>query len=166
MPRSMPTIYNFTIAGGGGGAGMVLRRGTWGQIYNGIIMGMPGAGVDIRDEATALGTDDGSLTVSNSIFWGNGEDYSLDATDNDNGFDEEAFLSHADRMNQQVNPRLGNAAFDLTGPSLVPPANSPAAEGGATPPDDGFFNPCATYIGAFEPGGEDWSAGWTAYPEN
>jgi hypothetical protein len=167
MPRSMPTMYNFTIAGGGTGAGMVLRRGTWGQLYNGVVMGMPGAGVDFRDEATVAGTEDGSLTVSNSIFWENGEDYSTDSEeDNDGNFDEEAYLSHADRANQQENPALGAAAFDLSGPDLVPPASSPAAEGGATPPDDGFFNTCATYIGAFEPGGDDWTAGWTDFPEN
>jgi hypothetical protein len=165
-PRSMPTIYNFTIAGGGAGAGMVLRRGTWGHIYNGIVMGMPGAGVDIRDAASAAGAESGDLVVANSIFWSNGEDFSLDATDNDGNFDEAAYLSSDEMMNQMVNPQLGNGAFDLTGPELVPPASSPAAEGGATPPDDGFFNPCATYIGAFEPGGDDWTADWTAFPEN
>jgi hypothetical protein len=36
--------------------------------------------------------------------------------------------------------------------------------GGATPPADGFFDPTATFIGAM--GVEDWTAGWTAYPQN
>jgi hypothetical protein len=167
MPRSMPTMYNFTFLGGGDGSGMHLRRGTWGMLYNGIVSGFAGAGIDVDSAATALGADDGSLVVANSIFWDNGEDFSSDSEeDNDNGFDEEAYFTSEDLGNQMVNPGLGAAAFDLTGPDFVPGANSPAAEGGATPPDDGFFNPCATYIGAFEPGGEDWSAGWTAYPEN
>ena len=49
--------------------------------------------------------------------------------------------------------------------SLVPPADSPAATGAAPLPDDEFFE-AADFIGAIEPGGDDWTEGWTSYPAN
>ncbi len=52
--------------------------------------------------------------------------------------------------------------LDIMAPNFVPPAASPAATGAATNPG-GFFE-AADYYGAFEPGGTDWTAGWTAYP--
>src|SRR5690606_8133790 len=73
-PRSMPTVYNATLVGGGGN-GVVLRVGTWGTINNAIITGAPYA-IDVRDGSTAAGTenDPPSLNVANSIFFDNGED--------------------------------------------------------------------------------------------
>ena len=59
------------------------------------------------------------------------------------------------------------AVSRLLSPLWVPLTNSPADEVGVAPSDiDGsdFFDTSATYRGAFEPGGEDWTAGWTSYP--
>lgn len=58
-------------------------------------------------------------------------------------------------------------ALNFASPEWVPPANTAAAQNAGTPSDVGggaFFDPTATYRGAFEPGGSDWSAAWTAYP--
>jgi hypothetical protein len=57
-------------------------------------------------------------------------------------------------------PELGDAE-SVTDPDFVPAAGSPAADGAAAPP-----TPFAAgeYMGAFEPGGDDWTADWTAYP--
>ena len=60
-------------------------------------------------------------------------------------------------------PLLG-APYDLSAPQFVPEAGSPAADAPAPEGDD--LDAAATYMGAFEPGGADWTAGWTAYPEN
>ena len=60
-------------------------------------------------------------------------------------------------------PMLGDAT-NLDAPNFIPAAASPAASDAATPPDDGFFDATATYMGAFEPDGDDWMAGWTAFP--
>jgi hypothetical protein len=38
---------------------------------------------------------------------------------------------------------------------------SPALTGGGTPPADGFFDPSATFVGAF--GSENWMEGWTNF---
>lgn len=60
---------------------------------------------------------------------------------------------------------IGGKVFPPTG--LVPPGGSLAAthpHADCTTIDSSFVS--APYIGAFAPGGTDWTAGWTAYPFN
>ena len=54
--------------------------------------------------------------------------------------------------------------YFVTAPVFKPLTDSPALTGGATPPGDGFFDVTATFVGAV--GSTDWTAGWTAFPEN
>lgn len=172
-PRSKPTIYNATLLGPRGTSGtqhgMVLRRGTWGILKNLIVTGYPKAAVDLRDAATVNGLTmaPAELLIENSIFFDNVIHFDDDADkDDDGGFDEAAALSDAARSNQlDVDPGLPDP-FNLTRPRAVPPVSSPASSGGATPPSDGFFDAGATHIGAFAPGGADWTEGWTAFPAN
>jgi hypothetical protein len=174
-PRSEPNIFNATLVGGAGSTspGMVLRRGTWGAIHNAIITGFPVSGVDVRDAFSVDGAElsPPRLLVANSIFFQNGTDGAEHADadgmgddDDDGEFDENAFLRGAALANRfDVDPGLPNAS-NVTAPSLVPAAGSPAATGGATPPAG--FDVSATYVGAFQPGGTDWTANWTSYPED
>ena len=58
-------------------------------------------------------------------------------------------------------------AFNVSTPEWVPGATSAAKDDAIAPSDtDGstFFDTTATYRGAFKPGGDDWTAGWTSYP--
>jgi hypothetical protein len=58
-------------------------------------------------------------------------------------------------------------AFNTSAPEWVPGATSAASQHASAPSDvDGssFFDVNASYRGAFEPGGDDWTAGWTTYP--
>jgi hypothetical protein len=174
-PRSEPTMYNVTLVGGAGSTspGMVLRRGTWGAIHNAIVTGFPVSGVDIRDAFSVAGTavTPPRLLVGSSIFFDNGtagtEHGDADGTgadDDDASFDEDAFLRSAALANRfDADPRLPDAT-NVTAPNLVPPADSPAATGAATPPAG--FDDSAAYVGAFEPGGSDWSEGWASFPQN
>jgi hypothetical protein len=180
MPRSEPTIYNVTLVGSptSRSPGMVLRRGTWGAIRNAIVTGFPVSGVDIRDAFSVDGAElvPPRLTIENSIFFANGEGglehaddepENGDAGDDDANFDEDVFLrttiTGAAANQFDVDPGLPDAA-NVTAPNLVPAAGSPAAAGAAVPPAG--FDTAADYIGAFEPGGTDWTAGWTSFPEN
>ncbi len=43
----------------------------------------------------------------------------------------------------------------------LPTENSPVWHGGAIPPNDGFFDRTATFVGAF--GASDWTAGWSGF---
>lgn len=174
-PRSEPNIFNVTLVGGAGSTspGMVLRRGTWGAVHNAIVTGFPVSGVDIRDQFSVDGTatTPPRLLVANSIFFQNGAEGTehadadgVDADDDDVGFDEAAYLAEEQFANRlSVDPELPDAA-NVTAPNLVPPATSPAATGGATPPEG--FDVSATYVGALKPGGPDWTAEWTSFPEN
>lgn len=174
-PRSEPTLFNLTLVGGAGSTspGLVLRRGTWGAIHNAIITGFPVSGVDIRDAFSVAGAElePPRLLVANSIFFRNGSEGTehadadgQGADDDDGAFDEDAFLRSEALANRfDVDPELPDAA-NVTAPNLVPAATSPAATGGATPPEG--FDVSATYVGALPPGGPDWTAGWVAYPED
>jgi hypothetical protein len=176
-PRSAPTIYNATLIGSndtvaGVQNGLILRRGTWGLLRNLIITGFPVSAVDVRDVATVAGTAESpvALAIENSLFFENGADgmthFPAEPTDgtpddDDGGFVEDDFFTDAARNNVfDEDPDLGDP-FNLTAPDFVPAAGSPAADG-ATPPSG--FDTSATYMGAFEPGGDDWTEGWTAYP--
>jgi hypothetical protein len=61
-----------------------------------------------------------------------------------------------------VDPMLA-AATNLTAPDFVPAAGSPAGMMAGTPPAG---LEAAAYVGAFEPAGEDWTDGWTSFPED
>jgi hypothetical protein len=178
-PRSAPTVYNATLVGANDAAGiqngMILRRGTWGVLRNFVVLGFPVSALDVRDPASVAGTEEDppELTIENSLFFENGADGMTHfpdeptdgtADDDDMGFVEEDFFTDAARENVfDEDPELGDP-YSLTAPDFVPADGSPAADGAATPPSG--FDTSATYMGAFEPGGDDWTEGWAAYPED
>ncbi|MEN9580004.1 MAG: hypothetical protein RJA70_3013 [Pseudomonadota bacterium] len=173
-PRSNPTVYNATLVGGSttpeSQTGWVARLGTWGTIGNTIFTNFTGPAIDVRDAESVAGTTGAkpSLVVTSSMFFENGAagnvHFSAEAgaADNDVGFDEDAYFRGAAWKNQfDVDPEL--PSIDPAAPNLVPPKTSPATMGG-TPPAG--FDTKAKYIGAFEPGGKDWMAGWTDFSAN
>lgn len=174
-PRSAPVIYNATLIGakevGGQQVGAVLRRGSGGTIANSAIMGFPTEAIDIRDAESAALVAEGVLSVDHVLFYDNGPDGQTANNndtdsfgDDDGGFDENAALSFAVRANIfNEDPKLPSPFG--TPPSVVPPADSPLAAKGLALPSDSFFDKAgADFYGAFAPGGEDWTAGWTDYP--
>ncbi len=173
-PRSAPQVWNATLIGRpAGGAektiGMTLRRGTAGSLNNLIVMGFSDGAVDINNTATAEQYDQGALSLKSFIFWGNkGTATAFDPMPNGDpdatGFNEWERLMESANKNLVVDPQL-TAATNLTAPDFRPAAGSPAlqVENAQTTPSDSFFT-AAPFIGAM--GTEDWTAGWTAYPES
>ena len=162
-PRSNPTIYNMTMVGSNDPAaqqrGMLLRRGTAAYIANTIVTGFTN-GIAIRDDATVANTGAGRLAIEHSIVYNTGGH-----STNVEGFDINAWLAAQTGMIFDQNPELANP-FNFGNPNLVPAASSPAVAGIA-PPNDGFFDTSANYIGAFRPGATTtWMDGWTSFPEN
>ena len=175
-PRSMPTIYNASLVGSSSTVkpqrGAVLRNGTAGRLNNFIITHFPITAVDVRTPASVAqtATVPRNLTVEGSIFFKNAAadvNFAVEAAgtsaDNDAGFDEAAFFTTGTPSNRVVDPMLTDAQKQ-DGPSFLPMAGSPALTGAvATPAGDAFFD-TATFVGAM--GTVDWTATWTAYPQN
>jgi hypothetical protein len=166
-PRSSPVLYNVTLVGSNNSAGTqggaLLRRGTAGDLGNFIVVGFPARAVDIRDAATAALWRGGELSFHHSLFFDNGVDgVAFPPDDDDDGLDEDAEFRSVARGNSFEDPLLADP-WSLSAPNFVPGAASPAASG-TTPPAE--LDESATYMGAIEPGGDDWTEGWTAFPES
>jgi hypothetical protein len=160
-PISEPTIYNATMCGKNQDVdkqqfGLLARRSTKGHIFNTIFTGFE-AGVDVRDPAT-------DIELKNSIFFGNvvqniayaedGSDETVNK-DDDAAFDEAAWITDAANSNTETDPGIANC-FNVGGPNFQP--NATLSTGAATPPDDGFFDASAAYIGAFT-AEDNWAHG-------
>lgn len=167
-PRTLPTMYNATLIGdhtyaAGSSYAMVLRRGTGGHYHNVIVTGFP-LGIELRDQATADQAAAGDLYFKSSIFFnndGDGDNWPPPQTSGD--IDEAALFTQASWANRFVDPGLSANMLQVQTPDFTPMAGAAALTGAETPPDDGFFDPAATFVGAV--GATDWTAGWTAFPQ-
>lgn len=173
---SAPELWNMTmLASKTTARGVRFRDGTQGFIGNSLLVahadGVKNGLIDIDHPLTADYLAAGELRVEHSIFRGSwpalpqadslGTDYREEDyfTGNGPGATGNDVISAASE--------LWLNAFNQAAPEWVPAAGSLAASGGVAPSDgdgDNFFDDTATYRGAFEPGGEDWTAGWTTYP--
>lgn len=179
LPRSNPTLSNLTIIGRkpstapseGPSVGMILREGTAGTLMNVVVMNHTVDALRIDHSNTVTQWNMGALTVKNSLFF---ENPTLGAGNwvkslGDGGvedrIDEGAVLAEAVRGNRLgMNPGLMAPMSEMQ-PNFMPTGGSaPAMSGAAMPPSDGFFDTSATFVGAV--GATDWTAGWTAYPQN
>jgi hypothetical protein len=162
-PRSAPELSNVTMIGTPDTRGMVLREGTRGILRNFIISGFGSESVDIRATQVDLTAEwPAQLAIENSVFDGNGDfdDESAGDANDDMGFDEEAMIGDAARMNAEADPMFGTVSATEGG--YVPMATTLG-----TPATPAFGDTTATYVGAFALGTTTpWHAGWTAYPEN
>jgi hypothetical protein len=170
---SGPRIFNMTlIASKTSHRALRLREGTRGYIANSIIVahedGATDGLVDLSDAYTADWLAEGTLAIEHTLFFGGWP--SGGQADSHGVVHAESLVFPAATGNQVLESIASvlPAAFDEAAPGWVPAADSPAATEGVVPSDptndDGFFDTSATYRGAFEPGGDDWTAGWTAYP--
>jgi hypothetical protein len=191
QPYTSPVIANFTLIGTGdaatsaasGGYGMVLRRGTAGHYVNGIVARWPRAAVSVRDIETYqragsvaipdLTTADlavrNLLLVQNTADFQTGQQPPFDLTGNSLRSAPSSQLTAAlfTAFPTTTTSSTTAASFDWT-----PAAASMAVSGGLT----SFTGKLATkagtviagtaYVGAADPAGAKWWAGWTAYAKN
>jgi len=130
----------------------VFRRGTSGHYFNHIWFNFP-KGPEFRDAETKALLDSGALEIRSSMFFNNDASATNFPPAQASGdIDESLYIdtAHADQIN--VDPGLVADAMSKTAPNFKPP------------PSDGFFDVTATFIGAV--GDDDWTLGWTAYPQN
>jgi hypothetical protein len=175
-----PRIFNVTFVGSNGMAGQFagrLRGASRGFLRNAIFVGFTDGFLDIGGAAAAanLQATPPTLSVRNTIFdqaaaaiaWPTGSD---DAADGTPALIESDFLTAAIQLNQVTSAMLVDP-FDQLAPDWRPASGAPIGADRAVGPSEEdfdtrppFFDVSADYVGAFAPGGVDWTAGWTAYP--
>lgn len=169
IPRTSPTVYNATIVGKNADLdkqayGFLLRANTLGKFYNVVALGFE-AGVDLRDQSAG----DANLVIANSLFFGmkgpgvlENVNYVEDSADkmsiayNDDGaVDELAWFKDPAKKNKvALDPGIPGA-FSQTAPDFSPAAS--LTTDAATPPNDGFFDASAAYMGAFKDASDKWA---------
>ena len=190
VPLTIPVVANFTLIGtndvatsnSSGGIGMMLRRGTGGYYVNGVVARFPRFGVSIRDADTYalragnttipdLATAD--LAVKNVLFadvptvFQTGQAGVFDLAGNSLTASGAAAATLFTTLPAAASNPLNAAAFDWT-----PASGSAIASGGLSTftgkllTAAGAFVTPTTYMGAADPAGAKWWAGWTIYARN
>lgn len=153
-PVSHPILSNITLIGGAASKeGMLLRRGTEASIHNAVVSGFKTACVDVEDALTFEHLQQGALTIEDSVF----DCDVVSAAKDGDPVDIADFLDGND---------VGAAGIvdghNVTAPDFKLTATS-VARSGAVRPADAFFDD-VSFRGAV--GDDDWTAGWTSYPQN
>lgn len=172
QPFTNPQIYNVTIIGKGPGgntattvspAGIQLRRGTAGKIYNGIVLGFQN-GLDIDDPATVDRCQAGLLVLSNTIFGDiPGQMFDPDA----DSFEQTCASQAGWTALQSVSGQVLTAPYDLNNPNFQPVTGSPALTAPvASPPSGDAFFSSVNYLGAVAATGTPWYQGWITTAQN
>lgn len=180
-PRTIPQLWNFTLVGkanpaGTGGpaannseAALHIRKGTRPKMFNFVVHKFD-RGLDIDDASTCvnIGTE---LELEQSVFAGNLNLGETDADPTCGSYTtpavEAQFIQDAANLNTVVTDSAAVANLMLNPIEVIAPDfRFRASQTGATPPNDGFFDVAATYVGAVPPANAarsniPWYAGWT-----
>ncbi len=183
-PKSNPTIYNATIigrwtaTGGSGDEAIESRREALGKIINSVFANFR-SGISLSDVAVT-NWNAGTFEVKNCTFQTRADQTNAGDPVNDtfkrvriNGGNASAadytkFTADGNLTvgfntlidaSFAISPLTSNTVTDRVNP--VPAAGATAAQSTITAPIDDFFT-AVKYRGAFEPGAEPWTKGWTA----
>ncbi|MDY6969870.1 MAG: hypothetical protein SVR08_14600 [Spirochaetota bacterium] len=165
-PVTNVRYYNVTCLRGDGAdeRGARMRCGTQAFFYNSYFSGSQADRAIISEDAESKVTFDNVLIEQNGDVGYISEDGGvLDAGTN--------LLVDDDPANPllDITNVASYAALELNGADTFVPDSSATNAGAvttATPPNDGFYDTSATYIGAVENASNNWAQGWTEFPEN
>ena len=178
QPLSHPQFYNVTFVGAGdafttgvdegaGVAAVFLRRGAAGDYNNLVLFNWVSNGYELRDDATLANLDSGQLTSDGVLLWNNGvlagKANTVEGQTNALAL---PFLSgqRGQARNILLADPLLRRPLDFSNPDFRPRHGSPIFRANwVQPPDDGFFDQWATWIGAF--GEVDWTEEWANFLE-
>ncbi len=170
-PFTSATISNVTLVGTGkekanddNNDGIYLRRNNKLKVYNAIVTNFR-YGLIIDGSSTKANAVAGELVVKNSILHGTKGAYAYVFKDA-GGTTQTVADSLTDIVAgwnlQTIDPALASITFES--PNPMPSAN---VTNGAMDPTtlDSWFT-SASYMGAFQPGGSNWMAGWTNFKKS
>ncbi len=179
-PITNPTVFNVTLCGKNADPdsaqfGMLIRRNSKGTYGNMLIGGFE-SGIDVRDPSTAANATGNELTIKGSWFWGSKAAGVIDAIaypetggaapdkNNDDGLDEVAWFK-TDGFGNKFGQAPGLDCFNASAPGFSPATS--LTQGAVAPPNDGFFDATATYMGAFKDGSDRWATTgkWVAWSD-
>lgn len=178
QPFTVPLVANFTLVGfpstvttpAGGARGVVLRRGTGGYYYNGLIARNNVSGLSIRDVATGTRAAAGLLDVKNHLLLETPAIY--DASTNVT-YDAAANsiilggVTTTSVLTTLPTAPTSGASFDWTPVAgTLPTSGGLATFTGNALTRGGTVVTGTTYRGAADPAGAKWWANWTNYALN
>ncbi len=172
-PLSKPVIFNTTFVGSGvqgfdesNSPGLYLRRGAGGTINNAIVTRFFSAGLHIDGGATEAQIDNGNITMNGILLWNNNIQNNAPPTIAGQ-VRSGASASFAQGQRGQgrqfmvADPML-RRPFEVNDPDFRPLPESPAFRANwIQPPDNGFFDQSARFIGAA--GETKWWEEWTNF---
>jgi hypothetical protein len=167
LPYTNPQIANFTNIGHPGAGALRWHNGAGGRVYNGIFQNWD-YGIDFEDEDPCDAYElflFGELEIHNNRFWNVGDSLALDTMIL---YEGPVWNGNIQIQNHFVNNN--NAAsdagiddeFEALAGFITSGLDVFPNEGDSVPaehqPVGTFFDP-VNYVGAFEPGGENWLTG-------
>jgi hypothetical protein len=167
LPRANPQIYNVTMCGdpdrnegGESSRAILFRRGTAVTFRNFLVTGFKTTGMQIDGTSTLNQVNSGITQVGPGVIW----NIATPAHSSVIPFVQNGRFPNV-RLNE--NGGLSAGCFNHENPDFRPTGVATLAGQLAPiqPPNDGFFE-AVTFIGAVPPApADDWTQGWTAYPQ-
>jgi hypothetical protein len=168
LPRANPSIYNMTMCGdpdrnegAESNRAVLFRRGTAVTFRNFLITGFKATGIQIDNPATLTQVTNGTTQVGAGVIWNVATPAHSSAA---------PFIASGrfPDVRLGVDGGLTAGCFNHEAPDFRPSSVATLAGGQLAPiqpPNDGFFEP-VTFIGAVGPdAADDWTQGWTSYPQ-
>jgi hypothetical protein len=177
LPRSNPQIYNLTMCGdpdrnegGESPRAANIRRGTALTLRNFLITGFKTTGLQIEttNTATTGQVDNGTTQIGAGVVWGIQTVGGAAGTPLHSSVTPYTNSGRFPDVRANVDGGLSANCFRHENPDFRPTSIATLAGGQLRPiqpPNDGFFD-AVTFIGAVAPTGDDWTQGWTSYPQN
>ncbi len=169
-PRSNPRISNFTIIGERGAAesddGILLRAGSAGEFYNGIVVDMGEECLDIDNDATfdgitgANGRPAGEDIIFQSIYFSCPTNFKDDGADDLVDVEDFILNTMVNNVSDTDGSTMSGFAFIPGNTGVVPGAEEQAVVATDINAIDAWFDD-AQYAGAVEDANDTWYQGWT-----
>jgi hypothetical protein len=171
-PQGIPQWYNLTFVGAGSqftqgvdegtAPGAYLRRGAAGHYFNLLFTNWVDGALVVEHDPTLANITDGDLTMDGVLMWMNGVASGAPNTAAGQVSANAATFITTQAKNVMIADPLLRRPLEFSDPDFRPQIGSPVFNANwVQPPDDGFFDQSAPFIGAF--GEVNWTEEWTTF---